>query len=80
MKPGTPIPEDTRRSIYERSKGRCEYCGARGEEIHHIVYRSHGGDNNEKNLIHLCRKCHNNIRILQEIAGNPEKYQGRYKW
>lgn len=80
MKKGTPIPEETRRQVYERAKARCEYCGKRGQEIHHIVYRSDGGDNHINNLILLCRKCHDIVRILKEIAKDPFRFLGRYKW
>jgi len=44
---------------------RCEMCGlSKGFsfEVHHIVYKSELGKsqdiNNKKNLILLCRKCH----------------------
>jgi 5-methylcytosine-specific restriction endonuclease McrA len=80
MQPGTPIPKEVRRIVWERCHGRCEYCGKRAIDPHHIKYRSHGGDNNPNNLIALCRDCHENIKILIEIAKNPFKFIGRYKW
>ena len=42
----------------------CEVCGAAGRidrggfDLHHIVYRSHGGGDDVSNIICLCRKCH----------------------
>ena len=57
-KPGAPIPEKTRREVWERCKGRCEYCGKKAVDPHHIIYRSKGGDNNKENLIPLCNTCH----------------------
>lgn len=35
----------------------CVKCGAPGH-IHHIVFRSHGGLNNELNLVNLCPMHH----------------------
>ena len=79
-KKGTPIPNETREFIIERAGGKCEYCGKRGQEIHHILYRSRGGDNNKNNLILLCRVCHGTVSILKKIALNPFNYIGIYKW
>jgi hypothetical protein len=36
----------------------CEHCGGRAVDIHHIIYKSQGGQNVVENLIALCRKCH----------------------
>ena len=40
----------------------CSYGQAIGYRIrggvHHIIYRSHGGTDEHKNLITLCSKCH----------------------
>lgn len=42
----------------------CEWCGAAAVDLHHIVRRSSFGSkrkeeqDNVKNLIALCRKCH----------------------
>lgn len=36
----------------------CEVCDAVAVDIHHIVFRSHGGSDNADNLIALCRQCH----------------------
>jgi len=36
----------------------CERCCCRAGDIHHIVYRSHGGGDGFRNLIALCRRCH----------------------
>ncbi len=30
----------------------------RATDIHHIIYRSHGGEDEFGNLIALCRRCH----------------------
>jgi hypothetical protein len=45
--------------IVERDGKKCRACG-RGNplEVHHIVYRSRGGTDEDSNLITLCRGCH----------------------
>lgn len=43
----------------------CEHCGGRAVDIHHIKLRSQGGRDEIKNLMALCRKCH-------EMAHNGE--------
>ena len=48
----------------------CQLCGsANWLEIHHIYYRSQGGLNDERNLIRLCKKCH------QMVHSNKKKWQ-----
>lgn len=79
-KPGTPIPEKTRLAIWERCGGRCEYCGKKAVDPHHIIFRSRGGNNSEDNLIALCRECHETPSILKKILDNKYLYIGRYKW
>ena len=77
---GVPIPEATRLKIWERCGGRCEYCGKKAIDPHHIIYRSQGGSNEEKNLIALCRLCHNSQKVKDKVLKNPLNYIGRYKW
>ena len=55
---------------------RCEYCGKQANDIHHILFRSHGGTDDYSNLIALDRDCHRRAHssksfnvILKEIAG-----------
>lgn len=47
-----------RKLAYERDKGLCVLCSSPATEVHHIIFRSHGGTNELKNLACLCRKCH----------------------
>jgi len=37
----------------------CEICGKRANDIHHVKYKSRGGQDVIGNLIALCRRCHN---------------------
>ena len=43
--------------IFSRSNGKCVYCGAKAEEIDHIVPRANGGTNSTYNLAASCRVC-----------------------
>ena len=43
--------------IFSRSNGKCSYCGAKAEEVDHIIPRSKGGTNSVNNLTATCRGC-----------------------
>lgn len=57
--------ENTKAMILNRDNYTCQYCKGKHKdsklEVHHIVYRSHGGSNEENNLITLCHTCHQNV-------------------
>ena len=36
----------------------CENCGSQAVDIHHIKFRSQGGQDVIENLMALCRECH----------------------
>lgn len=42
----------------ERDNKLCQVCGSMASDVHHIVYRSHGGADIPENLICLCRVHH----------------------
>ena len=77
----TDIPAATRKLVYERDSNRCRWCGRTnaGLHIHHINYRSAGGDHDPTNLISLCPKHHELVHtnknrypsILFELLANP---------
>ena len=53
-----PLYQQKLRSfIFSRSNGKCVYCGAKAEEIDHIIPRSNGGTNSTYNLVAACRAC-----------------------
>jgi len=61
--PNTPA---IRRSLFQRSGGRCEnpMCGRRIAESghgHHIEFRSQGGRTRLDNLAYVCVCCHSNV-------------------
>ena len=54
---GNLYNKDLREFIFSKTKGRCSYCGAKAEEIDHIVSRAKGGSNSTFNLTPACRSC-----------------------
>jgi hypothetical protein len=55
------IPPATVRAVWRRDGGRCVVPGCRSTrhiEVHHIVFREHGGDHSMGNLVCLCWAHH----------------------
>lgn len=55
--------ENTKAMVLSRDSYTCQYCKGKHKdsklEVHHIVFRSQGGSDEESNLITLCHTCHN---------------------
>ena len=50
------------RKILQRDNWRCRSCQLRSNlHVHHIVFRSQGGLDDDKNLITVCNSCHEGI-------------------
>ena len=48
--------------LEERVESECNLCGSDNNlEKHHIVPKSKGGSNKPRNLVKLCRNCHQQI-------------------
>jgi 5-methylcytosine-specific restriction endonuclease McrA len=48
--------------VLARDGWRCQNCGvAQSLQIHHMRFRSQGGDDSELNLITLCLDCHSMV-------------------
>lgn len=75
------MPKAVRAKVVDREMRLCARCG-RGQHrtrgragdflhVHHIKYRSEGGDHTPENLIALCGECHDvvhsNKRIWQPV-------------
>jgi 5-methylcytosine-specific restriction endonuclease McrA len=53
------LSEQLRLQILRRDRWRCQICGSmRQLEVHHQLFRSHGGQDIERNLMTLCNACH----------------------
>lgn len=58
------IPERVRREVLDRDNEQCQLCGTSGAnrlQLHHVIYRSHGGRHDEENLVTLCWRCHADV-------------------
>lgn len=71
--------ENTRAMVVERDNHVCQHCkGKRKDnrlEVHHIVFRSHGGSDRADNLITLCHTCHKKLhagKIRLKLDGKPK--------
>lgn len=60
----------SRRGVFARDAGRCQYCGARAESIDHVVPRSRGGEHCWENVVAACRPCNTSKRdrLLEHTA------------
>src|SRR5689334_12784253 len=73
----TYIRESLRRLVYERAKGRCEYCLLHNDlayaphEIDHIFAEKHGGETDEANLCLSCAVC-NRYKGSDVASVDPE--------
>lgn len=57
--------ENTKAMVLNRDQYTCQCCKGKHKdsklEVHHIVFRSQGGSDDETNLITLCSTCHKRI-------------------
>lgn len=70
-----------REAIINRDNYTCQICGKKNIrlEVHHIIFRSQGGTDNENNLITLCGDCHNGIHNGKIVlTRNPKKLNLKY--
>ena len=68
-------------AILNRDCYTCQLCGKKHIrlEVHHIIYRSNGGTNDENNLITLCENCHSNVHDEKLIINKkPKKLNLKY--
>ncbi len=50
---------ELRTKVLRRDGWRCQVCGSmKNLEVHHKVFRSRWGEDDEQNLITLCLECH----------------------
>ena len=75
---------NTKEMVLNRDNYTCQYCkGKRKDsrlEVHHIIYRSNCGSDDENNLITLCQTCHkllHNGEIKLNLKG---KFKGTLKY
>jgi 5-methylcytosine-specific restriction endonuclease McrA len=47
----------SRRAVFARDGGACQYCGKAAESIDHVIPRSRGGEHTWDNVVACCRRC-----------------------
>jgi hypothetical protein len=62
------ISEATRTACYIRDGWKCRKCGREeGLTLHHVIYRSLGGNHRPDNLVTVCWPCHKRIHDKEII-------------
>ena len=71
--------ENTRAMVLDRDGHKCQHCNGRTKdsklEVHHIIFRSHGGSDDSDNLITLCHTCHKKLhegKIKLKLSGKKK--------
>lgn len=76
--------ENTKAMVLNRDNYTCQCCkGKRKDsrlEVHHIVYRSEGGSDEESNLITLCHTCHKALHDGKIKLNLKGKVKGTLKY
>ena len=56
---------NTKAYVLNRDKHTCKKCGGKNKdnrlEVHHVVFRSNGGSDEQDNLLTLCKACHDKV-------------------
>ena len=58
----------SRRGVFLRDGGKCQYCGRKAESIDHVIPRSRGGPHTWENVVAACSRCNTSKRdrLLEE--------------
>ena len=76
------IPPARRRAVLRRDRGRCVVpgCGnARFVDVHHVVWRSRGGDHAMARLVTLCSAHHDLVHDQQLVIDGTAPHQLRFR-
>lgn len=71
-----------RRVVLERDHYRCRCCGTPEKvDVHHIRFRSVGGEDSTRNTCALCRVCHAETHAYRlHIEGDDANKRLRFVW
>lgn len=76
--------ENTKAMVLNRDGYTCQCCKGKHKdsklEVHHIIYRSQGGSDDESNLITLCHTCHKDLHSGKIIPKFSGKKKGTLKY
>ena len=70
-----------REAVLYRDNYTCQICSKKHArlEVHHIIFRSHGGSDEESNLMTLCEDCHRKIHNgTMILTKKPKKLNLKY--
>jgi hypothetical protein len=57
-----------RQIVFNRDFGRCRFCGGQASDVHHIIHRRYKAVRwDARNLISLCRICHDREQNRNEV-------------
>lgn len=75
--------ESTKAKVLDRDRYTCQCCRGKHKdsklEVHHIIYKSNGGSDEEDNLITLCSICHYNVHHGKQKLNLKGKLKGTLK-
>lgn len=63
-----------RQEIFEEADGKCQQCGGRGEEVHHVMPRSRNGRGVKSNGLLVCHNCHRMIHDNNDLLNDWIKH------
>ena len=76
--------ENTKAMVLNRDNYTCQCCKGKHKdsklEVHHIVFRSQGGSDEESNLITLCHTCHKDLHSGKITPNFKGKKKGTLKY
>jgi 5-methylcytosine-specific restriction endonuclease McrA len=76
--------ENTKAMVLNRDNHTCQCCNGKHKdsklEVHHIIYRSQGGSDEESNLITLCHTCHKDLHAGKITLKLDGKEKGTLKY
>lgn len=76
--------ENTKAMVLNRDNYTCQYCKGKHKdsklEVHHIIFRSQGGSDDENNLITLCHTCHKNLHSGKISLSLEGEMKGNLKY
>lgn len=75
---------NTKEMVLNRDDYTCQYCKGKHKdsklEVHHIIFRSKGGSDEEENLITLCHTCHTSLHRGEIKLSMKGKKKGMLKY
>lgn len=77
------VSTSTKDAVLERDNHQCVSCGTAGDnrlQLHHIVFRSQGGQHIEENLVTLCFECHEDVHRAGLQVALIEYAVGQFSW